>query len=97
MTICEILQKIEENRDRIREFGVGRIGVFGSASRGEALSDSDLDILVELEKETFRAYMGLKFFLEELFDRRVDLVLVDTIKPRFRESILSEVKYAEGL
>lgn len=96
-TAKEILRVIEANREDIRRFGVRKIGVFGSVVRGEATEDSDLDFLVELEKETFRAYMGLKSFLEQLFGRKVDLVLIDTIKPRLRDSILGEVQYAEGL
>jgi predicted nucleotidyltransferase len=41
--------------------------------------------------------MDLKFFLEELLDRRVDLVLRDAVKPRLREPILSEAVHAAGL
>jgi uncharacterized protein len=89
-----VLQKLEENRDAIRGFGVKRLGLFGSAARGEATEGSDLDFLVELENETFDAYMDLKEFLEELFNCPVDLVLIDAIKPRLREAILGETIYA---
>jgi predicted nucleotidyltransferase len=41
--------------------------------------------------------MNVKFFLEDLFGRPVDLVLEETIKPRLRPQILSEVVYAAGL
>ena len=93
----QILKVIEAHRDKIRGFGVRRLGLFGSAARGEATESSDLDFLVELENETFDAYMDLKFFLEKLFNCRVDLVLPDTIKPRLRTSILSETIYATRL
>lgn len=93
----QILQLIEANREKIKGFGVHRLGLFGSAARGEATEGSDLDFLVELENETFDAYMDLKFFLEKLFNCRVDLVLPDTIKPRLRPYILSETIYATGL
>jgi predicted nucleotidyltransferase len=93
----QILQIIEANREKIKGFGVRRLGLFGSAARGEATETSDLDFLVELENETFDAYMDLKFFLEKLFNCQVDLVLPDTIKPRLRTSILSETIYATGL
>jgi predicted nucleotidyltransferase len=95
-TLDEILRTIDENRDRIKRYGVRALGVFGSVVRGEADADRDLDFLVELENETFRAYMGLKSCLEDLFGKKVDLVLSDTIKPSFRDTILSEVRYAEG-
>jgi hypothetical protein len=89
-----VLQQLEDNRDKIRSFGVKRLGLFGSCARGEATQSSDLDFVVELEHETFDAYMNLKEFLEELFHCPVDLVLIDAIKPRLRETILGEAIYA---
>ena len=44
--------------------------------------------------KTFDNYMDLKAFLEDLFDRPVDLVVSDVIKPRLRDSILRETIYA---
>jgi hypothetical protein len=41
--------------------------------------------------------MDLKFFLEDTFDQKVDLVLDDAIKPRLRDSILKESIYVPGL
>lgn len=41
--------------------------------------------------------MGLKFYLEEIFKCKVDLIIPNTIKPRLRETILKEVTYAPGL
>jgi len=93
----DILAKLAEEREALRRFGVRRIGLFGSAARGEAAEGSDLDFLVELEPKTFDAYMGLKEFLEGLFGRRVDLVLRSAIKPRLRERILREVVDVPGL
>lgn len=77
-------------------FGVKRIGIFGSFVRGEERPDSDVDVLVvfQKEEETFDHYMDCKFYLEDLFDRKVDLVIEDTIKNRLKEPILSEVIYA---
>jgi predicted nucleotidyltransferase len=77
-------------------FGVKRIGIFGSFVRGEERPDSDVDVLVvfQKDKETFDHYMDCKFYLEDLFDRNVDLVIEDTVKHRYKEPILSEVIYA---
>ncbi len=77
-----------------RRFGVRRIGLFGSRVRGDATPDSDVDLLVEMEQPTFDAYMDLKFLLEDLFGCNVDLVLVDSVKPRLKPFILQEVVYA---
>lgn len=94
---AEILSTLERNRDRIKRYGVKRIGLFGSAVRHEATPSSDLDFLVDFEKKSFDAYMDLKLFLEELFGCRVDLVLSDSIKPRLKARILQEVLYAPGI
>jgi len=93
----EVLQLLARNRARIRSFGVRSLALFGSAVRNEATEVSDLDILVEFDRKTFDNYMDLKFFLEELLDRPVDLVLRDAVKPRLREPILSEAVHAAGL
>lgn len=93
----EILDLVNANRKKIKEFGVKKLALFGSAVRGEASENSDLDFIVEFEKKTFDSYMDLKFFLEELFNCKVDLVLNNTIKARLRKSILKEAVYAEGL
>lgn len=93
----DVIKVLGENREAIRGFGVRSVGLFGSCARGEESATSDLDFLVEFEKKTFDAYMGLKEFLEDLFGCRVDLVLEGTVKPRLRESIMKEVVHAPGL
>ncbi|MCK4342761.1 MAG: nucleotidyltransferase family protein [Phycisphaerae bacterium] len=92
----EILKTLSENRTRLERLGIQRLGLFGSSVRGEAQPQSDLDFLVEFKTKSFDAYMDLKFFLEELFQRNVDLVLADAIKPRLKPTILSEAVYAPG-
>jgi len=84
---------------RLKEkYGVRRIGFFGSLVRNEQKETSDIDVLVEFEKgaKTFDNYMNLKFYLEEVFGRNVDLVISDALKPQIRERVLEEVMYAEG-
>jgi hypothetical protein len=93
----EILAKIEGQKNEIKKFGVKRLGVFGSFSRGEQTSDSDIDFLVEFEKDTFDAYMGLCFFLEDLLGIDVDLVVSRAVKSRIRPTIMEEVVYVPGL
>lgn len=99
LTFKEIAGKTEENIEKIKKYGVKRIGVFGSYVRNEQKSESDVDILVEFEKgkKTFDNYMDLKFFLEELFKRKVDLVVIEAIKSDLKPYILGSVKYASGV
>ncbi len=94
MTAIEILKEHEKT---IRErFHVRKIGVFGSFARGEEREGSDVDVLVEFVRgcKTYDNYMDLKFFLEDLFSRKVDLVTVEALRPQLKEGILQEVVYA---
>ena len=88
---------LSENRDAIQRFGVRDLALFGSCARGEQSASSDLDFLVALKQKSFDAYMDLKFFLEDLFQTHVDLVLTDSLKPRLRDRILEECIHAPGL
>lgn len=76
-----ILSRLSSHRSELRRYGVKRIGIFGSAARGTATRKSDLDFLVKFEKLTFDSYMDLKFMLERMFGKKVDLVTEETIKP----------------
>ncbi len=89
MDKSSVLKLLNEQFETTRQrFGIKNIGVFGSAARNELRDDSDVDVLVEFEGlPTFDGYMDLKFFLESLFARRVDLVTRDSIKPRMRKII----------
>ena len=72
-------------------YEVKRVGLFGSCARGEEKKDSDIDILVEIEKDiSLIDFIGLKLKIEKVLGRKVDLVEYDTIKPMLRESILNE-------
>jgi len=90
----EILRILTEHREELNRFGVSSLALFGSVVRGEARPDSDIDILVKFEGQaTFDHYMGLKFFLEELLGRRVDLVTPKALKPRLRPYVEREAIY----
>jgi hypothetical protein len=97
MSTDEILRTLTRHSTTIRSFGARRLGLFGSQARGEASPDSDLDFLVEFEPgaKTFDNYMDLKEFLEDLFGRKVDLVVSEVLKPRLREGVLRETVYAD--
>lgn len=93
----KIMDLLIANKERIRSYSITSLALFGSALREELRDDSDIDILIEMEEKTFDNYMDLKFFLEDLFSRKVDLVMKGTIKPRIKDIILGEAVYVEGL
>lgn len=93
----EIFEVLESEEERLDSYGVERLGVFGSFSREDQTGSSDIDFLVEFSEgeKSYRNYIGLKRFLEEVFGREVDLVTEESLKPSMRDSILGEVEYAE--
>ena len=80
MDSSSILNVLKENLEELQSFGVERIGLFGSFLRGDANEESDLDFLVVFEENTFDDYMGLKLFLEDLFEKNVDLVIESDVR-----------------
>lgn len=90
-----IIASLEEQQDKLRAFGVKRLGIFGSFARGQQSADSDIDVLVEFEpaQKTFDNFMQLSFFLEDLLQRQVELVTPESISPYLRPYIVSEVEY----
>jgi hypothetical protein len=94
MDAVEILRQ-HENKIK-NEFNVSKIGIFGSFARGENKEESDIDVLVEFKAgfKTFDNFMDLKFYLEDIFDRTIDLVTVSALKPQLKEDILQDVIYA---
>lgn len=92
-----IKQTLADNRETLRKYGVKQIGLFGSHVNGTAHASSDIDLLVELERLTFHDYMGLALFLEDLFEKKVDLVTTKSIKPRLKSHIEKEVEYVSDL
>jgi len=93
------MKTLNLHRKEIQQFGVKRIGLFGSFSTNNQHRKSDIDILVEFKKgnKTFDNYMELKFFLEKSFGRPVDLVVKEAVKRELKPSILKSVRYAAGL
>ncbi|HEX6686054.1 MAG TPA: nucleotidyltransferase family protein [Candidatus Limnocylindrales bacterium] len=84
--------------ERLREvcarYGVARLEVFGSVSRGEAEPDSDIDLLYELAPGV---RLGFRFFdledeLADVFGRPVDLVARDAINRHLRDQVLRDAQ-----
>ncbi len=95
MYIEEVKNKLAEQSIDIQKiFYVKKIGVFGSCVRNKQ-TKSDIDILVEFEKghKDFFNYMRLKYYLETVLGRKVDLVIKEAVKPRLRDRIFNEVDY----
>ena len=77
-----------------RQYGITKLGIFGSVARQENTEDSDIDIVVEVEKPTLSLMYELREMLKSLFKCEVDLVRFrSTLRPLFRSNILNDVVY----
>lgn len=77
-----------------QEFGLKRIGIFGSYARGESREESDIDIVVEIEKPDLFHLIGIKQAIEEALGIRVDIVrLRNTMNLSLRSRIEREAIY----
>lgn len=95
LTKESILDFLRENKDLLKnKFAVEKIMLFGSYARGEAGPDSDIDILIEAKQKSFRRYADLIIFLEDSFDRKVDVIYRDSVNPFIMELIEGEIIYA---
>ena len=86
----DIISILREQMVRSR-FGIKSLFLFGSVARNEATQESDLDFIVNFDGViTFDRYMDFKIFLEDLFDKKIDLAIEDTLKPQIRQKIFEE-------
>jgi uncharacterized protein with HEPN domain/predicted nucleotidyltransferase len=88
----DVLRLLAEHREELRrDHRVRSLSLFGSVARDRAGPESDVDVLVEFNYPVSLLTMGgLQQYLAGLFDREVDLVSRDAIKPRLRERIFGE-------
>lgn len=91
----QAVQLLRQNKAELQQkFGITRLGLFGSTARNTATSNSDVDILVAFDgPATSKRYFGVQFYLEDLFDRPVDLVTEKALRDELRPYIEQECLY----
>lgn len=92
ITLQECLSKLAAfKQEQGDQFGITRLGVFGSVARKENTEDSDIDIVVEVSKPTLSLMYQLRQALIHLFGRTVDVVRMrDSLRPVFKSTIQQE-------
>lgn len=91
-----IIQYLSEHKTEFEQkYGVTKIGLFGSYARGQNREDSDIDIVVELEKPDLLTLVGIKQEIEEDLGLRVDIVRHrDRMNSTLKRRIENEAVYA---
>lgn len=91
----DILNKLRELKPILsKEYAVKRIGLFGSFADNSADQNSDIDLLVELDKPIGWKFFSLEIYLEKVFGRKIDLVTKNALKEQIKNDILNKVNYA---
>jgi hypothetical protein len=93
----EIIARLRENEATLRERGVVHAALFGSRARGDQGPESDMDIMIEFDpaaRITVFDYAGLKGYIANLFDGRVDVVNRDGLKPYVKPAATTDAIYA---
>ena len=84
---ADVLQKLTRHLPEIRErFGIQTFGIFGSVARGEDTPDSDVDIFYRFQpdKYSYDTFLDFSDYLENLLNRRIELVSLESMPERFR-------------
>jgi len=91
----EILEYIRQHKEELLQFGVEKIGLFGSYARGDNTANSDVDILVKFgnTNSKYYSYFNLKNYLQDRLHREIDLCREEDIRKEFKEEILRSVVY----
>ncbi len=95
MTKNDILETLKKEKSYLQEtYEVDKIGLFGSYAKDTQTQDSDIDIYVEFKHKTFRNIAGLWVYLEEIYNKKIDLLHKHKrSKGAIFESIQKEVIY----
>ena len=94
MTQKIILDFLRTNKKKLSaEYGLTKIGLFGSYAKNTFHEESDIDIVIESEKHDFFLRDDLKEHLESAFNKRVDVGYLDSIRKFYRDKIERDILY----
>ena len=89
-SLPQVLTALRAHESKLRELGVCHAAVFGSVARGEASSESDVDVLIELDPQMpmgLFEYARVKLYIAELLGGYTDVVNRKSLKPMLRDAI----------
>lgn len=88
---------IAENKRGFYNFGVRRVGLFGSFARGQQSPASDVDLLVDFAppKKTYRNFLGVADLAEKLLDRKVEVLTSESVSQYLKPYIEKDIIYVQ--
>jgi len=87
-----------ENKKLLKDFGVRKIGLFGSYLHQAESDDSDIDLLVDADDNmSLLRFSDLQIKLSEIFGHKIDLVSVNGISKYIKPTVMREVEFVEEL
>ncbi|WP_455588705.1 nucleotidyltransferase family protein [Bacteroides rodentium] len=91
----EILGMLKSYKDRFAlKYGIERLGVFGSVARGEQDDESDIDIVIKMQRPNLLRRICIREELEDMFQRKVDLItLHENQLTGFRKNVEADAIY----
>lgn len=97
LTKKTILQKIKNNKEQIRQFGISKVGLFGSFARGEQKKDSDIDLMVEFKngKKSFQNFIQFSEYVEKILGKKVEVLTPQSVSPHIAPHLKDEVSYVQ--
>lgn len=95
LVLQDCLQKLTNFKKAFaQKFGITKLGIFGSVARNEHSENSDIDIVVEVQKPSLLLMYELREALKQLFNCEVDLVRYrDSLRPHFKSNIQRDAIY----
>ena len=94
--IAEIKTYLIQKKPQLRKYGITEIGIFGSYIKNSATHNSDIDILIDIQRPSTIGLLELLEIenqLSEELNTKVDLVIKSDLKPAIGSHILQEVQY----
>ncbi|WP_461788684.1 nucleotidyltransferase family protein [Pedobacter sp.] len=90
-----LITRLKNNSNKLKSFGIAKLSIFGSFVSDKPTDKSDVDFLVEFvpEKKNYDNFIALSFYLEELLERRVEIVTPQSLSKHIGPHILRNAEY----
>ena len=93
MTKTEIIQTLLSNKQKLHdEFGLKRIGLFGSYAKDLQTNESDIDLIISFQSgmKKYQRFLSLHEFLESKFNKKIELITTESVSDFFLKNIQNE-------